>query len=82
MQKIITRLRRACLVMSFVSHALTTMGQIKDTSSLFRGSLDAAVVSAHTNNFGINITPQQIKLAPALFSENDPLKIIAWNSKQ
>ena len=76
MQKIITRLRRACLVMSFVSHALTTMGQIKDTSSLFRGSLDAAVVSAHTNNFGINITPQQIKLAPALFSENDPLKII------
>ena len=76
MQKIITRLRRACLVMTFVSHALTTMGQIKDTSSLFRGSLDAAVVSAHTNNFGINITPQQIKLAPALFSENDPLKII------
>lgn len=59
---------------------LRLAGQTSDSTALFKGSLDAAVISAkntiHNNITKHHISPLQVKLTPSIFGENDPLKIV------
>ncbi len=74
-----TYTKRIIIVILILFHVRLS-GQDNDTSALFKGSLDAAVISAqndiHTNNTRITITPLLIKTTPSHFGEADPLKII------
>lgn len=73
-------IRKISSIVIFALTALEMAGQVGDSTALFRGSLDAALVSAHnmihSNTSKIFITPLQIKITPSIFGEDDPMKIV------